>query len=592
MTPYDGLILIFGGFVFFLLLLAVPVPFALGLTALVAIAVSGTVPLAAVPIKIVNSMDSFLLIAVPFFILSAELLNTSQITMRIFRFADSLVGHVRGGLGHVNVVGSMIFSGMSGSAVADVAGMGAIEVKAMLDAKYDRAFVAAVTASSAVVGPIIPPSIPAILYGSIAEVSVGKLFVGGIVPGTMMGFAMMGAVWWMSWRRNYPAGARVPLREIGVRFLAALPSLLAPVIIIGGMMAGIFTPTEASVVAVLYSVVLAVVVYRELSFAALVGCLARASTTMGVFLMMLATGSVIGLLATRQRLPVLIEDWIRGLGDQPPRGPPPHPPRAAHPRLLLRRDGDPGDDDAVPGSPGRLARAGPRPLRHRDDLHGDDRRHHAALRRPHVHRLPAHRRDHDGVRAGLHPLPGRAAGHRALRRVRPPDRALPGQPVLTPPPMEGLDPELPATPTSLKQWVLASGMLVLVILASLQVFARYLFDRPLAWSEEGVRYVMTWTAFLAAAWSVRDREHITVEIIMPWLGPRLRRVVETLRWLLVAVFCLVLLPSSIRTTLDVHAQLGVAIEIPLSFIFASLPIGLALMAWYALRLAVQGWRVR
>jgi len=317
MTPYDGLILIFGGFVVFLLVLAVPVPFALGLTALVAIAVSGTVPLDAVPIKIVNSMDSFLLIAVPFFILSAELLNTSQITMRIFRFADSLVGHVRGGLGHVNVVGSMIFSGMSGSAVADVAGMGAIEVKAMLDAKYDRGFVAAVTASSAVVGPIIPPSIPAILYGSIAEVSVGKLFVGGIVPGTMMGFAMMGAVWWMSWRRGYPAGARVPLREIAVRFVAALPSLLAPVIIIGGMMAGIFTPTEASVIAVLYSVVLAVVVYRELSFAALVGCLARASTTMGVFLMMLATGSVIGLLATRQRLPVVIEDWIRGSGTNP-----------------------------------------------------------------------------------------------------------------------------------------------------------------------------------------------------------------------------------------------------------------------------------
>jgi tripartite ATP-independent transporter DctM subunit len=317
MTPYDGLILIFGGFVVFLLVLAVPVPFALGLTALVAIAVSGTVPLDAVPIKIVNSMDSFLLIAVPFFILSAELLNTSQITMRIFRFADSLVGHVRGGLGHVNVVGSMIFSGMSGSAVADVAGMGAIEVKAMLDAKYDRGFVAAVTASSAVVGPIIPPSIPAILYGSIAEVSVGKLFVGGIVPGTMMGFAMMGAVWWMSWRRGYPAGARVPLGEIAVRFVAALPSLLAPVIIIGGMMAGIFTPTEASVIAVLYSVVLAVVVYRELSFAALVGCLARASTTMGVFLMMLATGSVIGLLATRQRLPVVIEDWIRGSGTNP-----------------------------------------------------------------------------------------------------------------------------------------------------------------------------------------------------------------------------------------------------------------------------------
>ena len=317
MTPVEGLLLMFGGFVFFLLVLAVPVPFALGLTALVSVAASGKVPMAAVPIKMVNSMDSFLLIAVPFFILSAELLNTSQITTRIFHFADSLVGHVRGGLGHVNVVGSMIFSGMSGSAVADVAGMGAIEVKAMLDAKYDRDFVAAVTASSAVVGPIIPPSIPAILYGSIAEVSVGKLFMGGVVPGVLMGLSMMGAVWWVSRRRGYPAGVRVPVRIIARRFLAALPSLFAPVLIVGGMMAGIFTPTEASVVAVLYSVALAVLVYRELSWAALVGCLARSATTMGVFLMMLSTGSVIGLLATRERLPALVEQWLQGWAGSP-----------------------------------------------------------------------------------------------------------------------------------------------------------------------------------------------------------------------------------------------------------------------------------
>lgn len=158
--------------------------------------------------------------------------------------------------------------------------------------------------------------------------------------------------------------------------------------------------------------------------------------------------------------------------------------------------------------------------------------------------------------------------------------------------MEPLDPELPATPTSFKSWVLASGMFVLVLVASLQVFARYLFDRPLAWSEEAVRYVMTWTAFIAAAWSVRDREHIAVEIILPFLPPRVRWMVETLRWLLVALFCLVVLPSAVRVTMEVHAQLGVAIEIPLSFIFASLPISLALMAWYALRLAVRSWRVR
>jgi tripartite ATP-independent transporter DctM subunit len=316
-TPLEGLLLIFGGFVFFLLVLAIPVPFALGLTALLVVTVSGKVPLMAVAIKMVNGIDSFLLIAVPFFILAAELLNSSRITERIFHFAHSLVGHVRGGLGHVNVLASMIFSGMSGSAVADVAGPGAVEAKAMLDAKYPRDFVAAVTASSAVIGPIIPPSIPAILYGSIAEVSVGKLFMGGVVPGVMMGLGMMAAVWWVSRRRGYPSGTRVPVAVIARRFLAALPSLFTPVLIIGGMMAGVFTPTEASVVAVLYAAALAALVYRELSPAALRGCLARAATSMGVFLLMLSTGSVIGLLATREQLPAVVEQWLRAYSTSP-----------------------------------------------------------------------------------------------------------------------------------------------------------------------------------------------------------------------------------------------------------------------------------
>jgi TRAP-type C4-dicarboxylate transport system permease small subunit len=135
-------------------------------------------------------------------------------------------------------------------------------------------------------------------------------------------------------------------------------------------------------------------------------------------------------------------------------------------------------------------------------------------------------------------------------------------------------------------------MLLMVIIASLQVGARYLFDRPLLWSEEGVRYIMIWTAFLAAAWSVRDREHITVELVMRWLPAGARRALEVARWLLVAGFCVALLPSAVRVTAEVHAQLGVAIEIPLSLVFASLPLGLTLMAWWALGLAVRGWRAR
>jgi TRAP-type C4-dicarboxylate transport system permease small subunit len=141
-----------------------------------------------------------------------------------------------------------------------------------------------------------------------------------------------------------------------------------------------------------------------------------------------------------------------------------------------------------------------------------------------------------------------------------------------------------------KRAVLAVGMLALVAVASLQVGARYFFDRPLAWSEEAVRYLMIWTALLAAAWSVRDAEHITVEILLPWLPPRLRRALEVVRHLLVAAFCVAVLPSALRITGEVHAQLGVAIEIPLSLVFASLPLGLMLMAWWALRHAVRALR--
>jgi TRAP-type C4-dicarboxylate transport system permease small subunit len=148
----------------------------------------------------------------------------------------------------------------------------------------------------------------------------------------------------------------------------------------------------------------------------------------------------------------------------------------------------------------------------------------------------------------------------------------------------------PARRDPIKQGVLALGMLVLVVIASLQVGARYFFDRPLAWSEEGVRYAMIWTALLAAAWSVRDREHITVEVLLPLLPAPVRRALEVLRHLLVAAFCLVVLPPAVRLTADVHAQLGVAIEIPLSLVFASLPLALALMAWWALRHAVRAWR--
>ena len=326
-------------------------------------------------------------------------------------------------------------------------------------------------------------------------------------------------------------------------------------------------------------------VYREMSLAALVGCLARSATTMGIFLLMLSTGSVIGLLATRERLPAMVEQWLGGWTDSP---------QIALLLILLALLvlGCFLDATAI------LVMTAPFLAPLAASL-GLDPVHFGILMICMV------------MIGGITPpfgilmfiacqLTGAtmagfvrdvvpflivllAVG--ATGGLRAPDRAVPGQPVLS---VEYAPP--PSRRDPIKQGVLALGMAVLVVVASLQVGARYFFDRPLAWSEEAVRYVMIWTALLAAAWSVRDREHITVDLVMMYLPARGRRMLDVVRNLLVSAFCLVLLPVSIRVTWDVHSQLGVAIEIPLSLVFASLPLALVLMAWWSLRMALRGLR--
>jgi tripartite ATP-independent transporter DctM subunit len=213
--------------------------------------------------RMYSSTTAFTLLAIPFFILAGSLMNTGGITRRVFRFAQALVGHVWGGLGQVNVVASMIFSGMSGSAVADAAGLGLIELKAMVDSGYDRRFSAAITAASSTIGPVVPPSIPFVIYGSLTGVSVGKLFLAGFIPGALMGIALMAAVFVVSRRRRYPKEARTSLRELLISAKEAALPLGTPVIIIGGILGGIFTPTEAAVVASVYALFLGLVVYKE-----------------------------------------------------------------------------------------------------------------------------------------------------------------------------------------------------------------------------------------------------------------------------------------------------------------------------------------
>lgn len=251
-----------------LILLGVPVAFSMGLSTLLAIYLNGTWNFTVIlSQRIYSGSTSFILFAIPFYILAGMLMNAGGMTYKIMKFAQMLVGHITGGMGHVNVLASMVFSGMSGSSVADASGLGAVEIETMSAAGYDRKFSAAITAASATIGPIIPPSIPFVIYGGIAGVSVGRLFLGGILPGVLMGLGLMIAVYFVSKKRKYPKSKqRATFKELISNAFSALLAVGSVVIILGGIILGIFTPTEAAVVASLYAFILGFFVFRDLKF--------------------------------------------------------------------------------------------------------------------------------------------------------------------------------------------------------------------------------------------------------------------------------------------------------------------------------------
>jgi tripartite ATP-independent transporter DctM subunit len=249
-----------------LFLLGIPVGYSLGVAGLLAYfnEMGSRVNIPMLAQRMQYGVNNFLLLAIPLFILAAKLMNTAGITTRLFNFARLLVGFLPGGLGHANTVASLIFAGMSGAAVADAAGLGQVELKAMKDEGYDDDFGVAITAASSTIGPIFPPSIPMVIFGLVAEVSVGRLFLGGVVPGLAMTVALMIMVAIYARRKNYP---RIPFpgfREILKGFSHAFLPILTPIILLGGIWSGQFTPTEAAAVAVAYALVLGVVVYREI----------------------------------------------------------------------------------------------------------------------------------------------------------------------------------------------------------------------------------------------------------------------------------------------------------------------------------------
>lgn len=283
-----------------LIILGVPIAVALCASSMLYIALAGTVPEIAVIHRMVNGVDSFPLLAIPFFIMAGNLMNTAGITERIYDFAKALVGWLHGGLGHVNVAGSVIFAGMSGTAVADAGGLGTIEIKAMRDHGYEVKFAVGLTAASSTVGPIIPPSLPLVIYGVVASASIGQLFVAGILPGLVMAAFLMVWVAIFAWWRGYPRDATFRLSVLWRTFLRAFLPLLTPAIIVGGMTFGIFTPTEAAIAACAYALLLGAV-YRTLSIRQLVRVSFDTIETTAVVLFIVAGASIFGWVLTTTR---------------------------------------------------------------------------------------------------------------------------------------------------------------------------------------------------------------------------------------------------------------------------------------------------
>lgn len=302
-----------------LLILGVPVAMSLGLTGLLAFFLEqgSRMNIPMITQRMMYGVNNFLLLAVPLFVLSARLMNTAGITTRLFNFATTMVGFLPGGLGHANCVASLIFAGMSGAAVADAAGLGQVELKAMDDAGYDREFSIAITAASSTIGPIFPPSIPFVILGLVAGVSVGRLFLGGVVPGVLMTVALMAMVWVYAKKRNYPRSPLPTLGKFVKSFIDAFLPLMTPTILLGGIWTGWFTPTEAAGVAVAYALILGTLVYRELTWKETMKVFIESAKDTAALGIIIAAANFYGWLLMRTGAPSAIVDTLLGLSRDP-----------------------------------------------------------------------------------------------------------------------------------------------------------------------------------------------------------------------------------------------------------------------------------
>jgi C4-dicarboxylate transporter, DctM subunit len=255
--------------------------------------------------------NSYTLLAIPLFILASELMNLGSLSARLLAWCNALVGRFRGGLGHVNVVSSLIFSGMSGSAIADVVGVGKLTMEMMTrDGRYTPAYAAAITAATAVIGPIIPPSIPLVLYALISDTSVGYLFAAGVVPGLLMTAVMMGLNTYLAHKHNFPVEPPVPAREFLPLTFKALPALMMPVVLLGGIYSGVMTPTEAAAVAALYTLVISIVLYRSVTWKGLHSSLLNSGRQLASVGILIAGAMVFNYVVAKENIPKDVQAWM------------------------------------------------------------------------------------------------------------------------------------------------------------------------------------------------------------------------------------------------------------------------------------------
>ena len=310
------LILLFAAFLI-LMVMGIPIFFAMAMSSLIALLFQGELSLMIIPQRMFAMIDSFSLLAIPFFVLAGVFMETGGISARLVSFAGALVGHFRAGLCHVTVVSAMIFAGVSGSATADTSAIGAIVIPAMIKTGYKKGFVAALLASAGAIGPIIPPSLIMIVYGSMTGVSIAAMFLGGFIPGVIIGLGLMIVCYLWRSQTLMARERRATLREAARRFVDAFWALISPVIILGGIVFGVFTPTEAGVVAAVYALLVGLFIYGEIRVKDIPDMLVRGAITATIVMSIIAAAGVFGWLLASEQMPAIVAQWMNGVTDSP-----------------------------------------------------------------------------------------------------------------------------------------------------------------------------------------------------------------------------------------------------------------------------------